>query len=146
MKIQRIVSLISCIVLTGCFASLPTDLSSTTKTRVDPVQLGDNKLTCNQIKAEVAKMDAVIDQADSVTGSFGTKMAGTQAAQVAGSHIAVQALPYTMIGFLSPILSVAGLAANDMQINSQANAAEAKSAAMQRKHNLIALHNKKGCR
>lgn len=109
--------------------------------RIDRVKAGDNLLSCEQIKADIAEMDTVLQnsvgaqqQAESDRATTGTV---NSAGKIAGS--------YAGVGNVTGMLGIFGGQMQNDQASQQMQAAQDADDAKARKENLIALANVKNC-
>ena len=124
-------------IISGCFATT----SEPSLPPIETQQLGDNSLTCADIKAQVLEMEKIMGQA----GITASKAAGTQVAAQAGTQAAYQAAAQaapSSIPYLGSLIS--GI--SSMSAQQGANAQQRGIEAQTRRSYLIQLHNQKKCK
>lgn len=123
--------------LSGCM----TTASNTRVSNIEPQQLGDNNLTCEQIKAQVQEMEQTMRQGGLNVTNEAVSSAATQAGTQVAMSAAAQAAP-SAIPFLGPLIEIASSVSSQKQISAQQLASQAQA----RRQQLIYLYNSKGCK
>lgn len=108
---------------------------------IDRVKPGDNMLTCEQIKADIAEMDKVLGNA------VGAQKQSEADQTVVGTATSVGGIAgaYGGIGNVTGMLGLFGAQAQNDEATRQGQASQDAEDAKARKENLVALGNAKNC-
>lgn len=116
--------------------------------RIDPVKVGDDRMACTDIKAEIAQMDELqkvsmqtsTEKQQAMSGTKNTNSAASRGSQVAGLAAGVPALGF--VGSAVRRANVGDLKANqEAWMQAQQDADDAKA----RKMHLVDVGNRHGC-
>lgn len=123
--------------LLGCMAAT----SNTLVSNIETQQLGDNALTCEQIKGQVQQMEQVMQRGGLNTTNDALTSAATQAGSQAAVSAASQAAPSAM-PFVGPLMQAVTSVSSQNRISAQQLASQAQA----RRQQLIYMYNNKGCK
>jgi hypothetical protein len=131
--------LLACLAATLCCIGCVTPPK--TSADLDPVQITDADMTCDEIKDKIAELDALAGQNNAATGQTAATMAATQAATQLAMSGAMTTTAVTAIPIVGNVLSVASMVAATNQSNSYMTAQKVQV----RKQYLTQLYVQRNC-